>query len=188
MEVENALQEVEMGMKKSLEHMHREFSSVRAGAANPSLVENLRVEVSAYNSVMKLKELAVISVPEPKMILIQPFDPSTSEDIEKAISESKLGIYPVSEGKIIRLPLPALTEERRKEFLKIIKEFAENARIQVRACRKNGMDEAKNLLKDKILPEDSKRDFEQKIQEITDSCIQEIDKEYSQKEKEILTV
>ena len=175
-------------MEKAVEYMGHEFSSVRTGKASPALVEGLDVHVASYGSNMKLKALAVITTPEPRMIMIQPFDPGTAGDIEKAIRESKLGLNPVSEGKVIRLPIPELTEERRKDLVKTLKQMAEETRVRVRACRKEGMDGAKKLKSENVLTEDQMHDLEKDVQDLTDGFVKEVDGLLEAKEKEVMTV
>ena len=141
MSPEEILFETEASMEKAVDYMTHEFSGVRTGKASPALVENIDVE--AYGASMKLKQVAVISVPEPRMLLIQPFDAATTKDIERAIKESKLGINPITDGKVIRLPMPELSEERRRDLVKTIKQMSEEARVRVRGHRRDGIDEAK---------------------------------------------
>ena len=136
MSAEEILLEAEMAMEKSVDYMIHEFASVRTGKASPALVEN--VDVEAYGSAMKLKQLALITTPEPRLLVVQPFDASTVRDIEKALKESKIGITPLVDGKIIRLPIPELSEERRKDLVKSLKQMAEEARVRVRANRRDG--------------------------------------------------
>ncbi len=188
MDAETLKKEVEQGMVKAVEYLGREFAGVRTGKASPALVENLDVAVASYGSTMKLKALAVITTPEPRTIMIQPFDPGTTPDIQRAIQESKLGLNPVSDGKTLRLPIPELTEERRRDLVKTIKHMAEEARVQVRARRKEGMDAAKKMKNDKILTEDQMHDLEKEIQELTDRHIAEIEKSVEAKEKEVMTI
>src|SRR5438045_3828447 len=138
MSSDDILLEAEMAMEKSVDFMAHEFAAVRTGKASPALVENIDVE--AYGSSMKLKQLALITTPEPRLVVIQPFDASTVQAIEKAIKESKIGINPNVDGKIIRLPIPQLTEERRRDLVKGIKQMAEEARVRVRSSRREGMD------------------------------------------------
>ena len=181
--------EVDTSMAKAVEHMLQEFVGVRTGKASPSLVENLEVHVEAYASNMRLKELAVITTPEARTIMVQPFDPSVTGDIERAIRENgKLGLNPVSDGKVIRLPIPELTEERRVEFVKVIRNMAEESRIRVRASRKEGMDAAKSMKADNVLTEDQARDFESEVQDLTDRYIKEIDAKLADKEQELLSL
>src|SRR5437762_10942934 len=143
MDPDEILLDTEAAMEKGFEYMHHEFSAVRTGKASPALVENIDVE--AYGANMKLKQLALITTPEPRLVVIQPFDVSTVQAIEKAIKESKIGINPNVDGKIIRLPIPQLTEERRKELVKGIKQMAEEARVRVRSARRDGMDGIKKV-------------------------------------------
>ncbi len=143
MSAEEILFEAEETMEKSVDYMIHEFSSVRTGKASPALVEN--VDVEAYGSAMKLKQLALITTPEPRLLVVQPFDASTVKDIEKALKESKLGIQPLVDGKLIRLPIPELSEERRKDLVKSLKQMAEEARVRVRTNRRHAIDEAKKL-------------------------------------------
>src|SRR6202007_1292166 len=123
---DDILLEAEMSMEKSVDYMVHEFSSVRTGKASPALVEN--VDVEAYGSAMKCKHLALITTPEPRLLVVQPFDAATVKDIEKALKESKIGIMPLVDGKIIRLPIPELSEERRKELVRSLSKMAEEAR------------------------------------------------------------
>ena len=188
MDAETLILETEESMLKAVDFAKQEFSGVRTGKASPGLVENLDVHVSSYGSVMKLKGLAVISTPEPRLILIQPFDPSTVHDIGRAINESKLNLTPLVEGRSIRLPIPALTEERRKDLVKLVKSQAEEARVRVRGARKAGMDSAKKLKADNIVTEDGQRDLETQIQKLTDKYVKDIDELVAVKEKDIMTI
>src|SRR6187402_1968959 len=152
MDPDEILMETEAAMEKGFEYMQHEFSAVRTGKASPALVENIDVE--AYGSAMKLKQLALITTPEPRLLVIQPFDGSTTKDIERAIKESKLGINPIVDGKIIRLPIPALSEERRKDLVKGIKQMAEEARVRMRSARRDGIDRLKKGQKEGEISED----------------------------------
>lgn len=188
MDADTARLEAEEAMQAALEWMNSEYATVRTGKASPTLVENIDVEVKSYGSRMKLKGLAVISTPEPRMLLVNPFDPSTIEDIDKAIREAQLGFNPVNEGKQLRLPIPELTEERRKEMVKRVKGICEDAKVRARSARKQGMDLSKKLKSDNILTEDSQHDFEEGIQELTNTFVKQIDEATEAKEKEIMTV
>src|SRR5271155_3869568 len=158
MDPDEILLETEAAMEKGFDYMQHEFSAVRTGKASPALVEN--IDVQAYGASMKLKQLALITTPEPRLLVIQPFDASTTKDIEKAIKESKIGINPAVDGKIIRLPIPELSEERRKDLVKAIKHMAEEARVRVRGHRREAIDEAKKTEKAGELTEDARRDLE----------------------------
>src|ERR1700758_3069735 len=140
---DDILLEAEMSMEKSVDYMVHEFAAVRTGKASPGLVEN--VDVHAYGSTLKLKQLALITTPEPRLLVVQPFDAGTVQDIERALRESKVGITPAVDGKIIRLPIPELSEERRKELVKSLGKMAEEARVRVRSNRRTALDEAKEL-------------------------------------------
>ena len=188
MDPDTAKLETEEAMQAALEWLTSEYASVRTGKASPSLIENIDVEVKAYGSRMKLKGLAVISTPEPRMLVVNPFDPSTVEDIDRAIREAQLGFNPVNEGKQLRLPVPELTEERRKEMVKRVKAMAEEAKVRVRGARKSGMDAGKKMKADGEITEDSQHDFEGEIQDLTNTFSKEIDQITSAKEAEIMTV
>lgn len=176
----------EEGMEKALDFMKHEFSSVRTGKASPALVEG--IDVDAYGSVMKLKQLALISTPEPRLLIIQPFDASTTKAIEKAINESKVGITPSVDGKLIRLPIPELSEERRKDLVKTIKTMAEETRVRIRAARRHAMDAAKKSQKDGDITEDDLKAAEAQIQKLTDKYVAEVDSQVAAKEADVMRV
>ena len=176
----------EEGMEKALDFMKHEFSSVRTGKASPALVDG--IDVDAYGSVMKLKQLALISTPEPRLIVIQPFDAATLKPIEKAINESKIGITPSVDGKLIRLPIPELSEERRKELVKTLKNMAEETRVRIRAARRHAMETAKKMQKDGGLTEDDLKGAEAQIQKLTDKHVAEVDAQMVSKEAYIMKI
>jgi ribosome recycling factor len=186
MDPDEILLETEDAMDKAFDYLTHEFSAVRTGKASPALVENIDAE--AYGTPMKLKQLAVISTPEPRMLVIQPFDASTVKDIEKAIKESKLGINPIVDGKIIRLPIPPLTEERRRDLVKSIKQMAEEVRVRVRSARREGIDGMKKLEKDGKISEDDLKSYEAEIQKLTDHSNKKIDEALIAKEADIMKV
>ena len=188
MEPKEALATIEMAMESSIEHMNKEFSSVRTGKASPSLVENVMIDVKAYGTKMKLRDLAIISTPEPRQIVIQPHDPSTADDIDRGIREAQLGFNPVNEGKLLRLPIPELNEERRQEMVKRVRSISEDIKVRVRGCRKDGMDMGKKMKNDNVLTEDSLHDYEAEVQELTDKFGKIVDAESISKEKEVMTV
>lgn len=175
-------------MTKAVEHAIHEFAAVRTGKASPGLVENIDVLVQSYGSHMKLKQLAMISTPEPRLIRIEPFDPGTIKDIERSINESKLGLNPSVEGKVIRLPVPVLSEERRQQMVKTIKQMAEEARVRVRSARREALEGLKKDQKDGVITEDDQRRGEKEIQTVTDKKIAEIEQHVLSKEKEVMTV
>src|SRR3981081_3508895 len=183
---EEILFEAEMSMEKSVDYMVHEFSAVRTGKASPGLVEN--VDVHAYGSTMKLKQLALITTPEARLLVVQPFDASTVQDIERALKESKIGITPAVDGKIIRLPIPELSEERRKELAKSLGKMAEDARVRVRSNRRAALDEAKKLKTSGGLTEDGLRDLEDEVQKLTDRFVKSIDDHLRHKEAEVMKI
>jgi len=186
MDPDEIMLDAEAAMEKGFDYLQHEFASVRTGKASPALVENIDVE--AYGAQMKLKQLALITTPEPRLLVIQPFDASTTKDIEKAIKESKIGINPIVDGKIIRLPIPALSEERRKDLVKGIKQMAEEARVRVRSTRREGIDGLKKVQKEGAISEDQLGSLEKEMQKLTDQFGKKIDDAVATKEVEILKV
>ena len=186
MDPEETLLEAELTMEKGVDYMVHEFAAVRTGKASPAIVENIDVE--AYGATMKLKQLALITTPEPRLLVIQPFDASTTKDIEKAIKESKIGINPSVDGKIIRLPIPPLSEERRKDFVKSIKQMAEEARVRVRSARRDALDAIKKAQKEGKITEDQLGSYEKQIQKLTDGFVKKIDDALASKEADIMKV
>ncbi len=188
MEPDTVIQEIELNMQSALENLNQEYQAVRTGKATPALVENVDIVVASYGTSMKLRELAVITAPEPRCLIVQPFDPTTLGDMDKGIRESNLGMNPVSDGKMLRIPLPEPSEERRLEMVKRVKSLSEDAKVRLRAVRKEGMDSGKKMKNDNLLTEDSLRDFEAKIQEFTDKHVKLVDEATAQKEKDVMTV
>ena len=186
MSADDILLEAEMAMEKSVDYMVHEFAAVRTGKASPALVEN--VDVQAYGESMKLKQLALITTPEARLLVVQPFDAGTVQDIERALKESKIGITPAVDGKIIRLPIPELSEERRKDLVRSLSKMAEEARVRVRANRRAALDEAKKLKTSGVLTEDGLRDLEQDVQKLTDKFVHSIDERLKNKETEVMKV
>src|SRR5580704_13940188 len=183
---DDILLEAELSMEKSVDYMVHEFAAVRTGKASPGLVEN--VDVHAYGSAMKLKQLALITTPEPRLLVVQPFDAGTLPDIERALKESKIGITPAVDGKIIRLPIPELSEERRKDLVRSLGKMAEEARVRVRSNRRAALDEAKKLKTSGGLTEDGMHDLETEVQKLTDRFVKSIDTHIEHKEAEIMKV
>lgn len=186
MDPDELLLDTEATMEKGVEYMQHEFSAVRTGKASPALVENIDVE--AYGAHMKLKQLALITTPEPRLVVIQPFDASQTAAIEKAIKESKIGINPNVDGKIIRLPIPSLTEERRRDLVKSIKQMVEEARVRVRSARREGIEQLKKAQKEGDLSEDDHERYEVEVQKLTDAWVKKIDESFAAKEADILKV
>lgn len=164
----------------------KEFSHIRAGKATPSLLDGIKVDY--YGSQTPLNQLATVSAPEARLLTVQPYDKSSMEDIEKAIMASNLGLNPNNDGNLIRIPLPMLSEERRKELVKSAREIAEKARISIRNVRRDANDAIKNTVQEESLPEDSRYESEDAVQELTDKYISKVDEMLEVKEKEIMTV
>ncbi|WP_218082266.1 ribosome recycling factor [Anthocerotibacter panamensis] len=177
---------VEENMKKAVEATRNNFNSIRTGRASATLLDRITVEY--YGSPMALKSLANVSTPDASTLLIQPFERSSAKSIEKAISESDLGLTPNTEGGSIRLNIPPLTQERRKTLVKTVQGLAEEGRVAVRNHRREAIDTMRRKEKDKTVSEDQSRDFQTAVQKLTDKYIGEVDKLYAAKEKEILTV
>jgi ribosome recycling factor len=180
--------ETEEHMAKAVEHAVQEFSAVRTGKASPMLVENLDVHVRAYGTSMKLKQLAMISTPEPRLIRIEAFDSSTIQDIDRAFRESKLGLNPSIEGKLIRVPIPELSQERRVQMVKLVKSLGEDAKIRIRSVRRDALEALKKAEKDSHISEDDLHRTEKEVQTLTDKYIADIDRHIISKEKDIMTV
>jgi ribosome recycling factor len=173
-------------MDKSLSVVDHEFQSVRTGKASTALVEN--IQVTAYGTKMRLRDLAGITTPEARLIVIQPFDAGNVQAIEKALAESNLGLTPRVDGKLLRLSIPELSEERRKELDKVIKKMAEEGRVAIRQVRREAIEELKKLEKDGGVSEDEVKLSEKEIQKLTDSTIVKIDGLLAQKEKDIMHI
>ena len=178
--------EIQGKMEKTIENLQERFSEVRAGRANPAILN--KVKMDYYGTPTPINQVAGISVPEARMIVIQPWDVSILKQIEKAILASEIGINPNNDGKVIRLVFPELTEERRKDLVKEIKKYAEEAKVAVRNARRDGMDKAKAMQKDGEITEDELKGAETDIQKLTDKNIEEIDKILSVKETEIMSI
>ena len=173
-------------MEKSISVYNERLSEVRAGRANPAILN--KVKIDYYGTPTPINQVAWISVPEARLIVIQPWDVSILKEIEKAILTSDIGINPNNDGKVIRLAFPELTEERRKELVKDIRKMAEEAKVAVRAARKDGMEEAKKLQKDGEMTEDELKKAEDDIQKLTDKGVEEIDQILEKKEKEVMSI
>jgi ribosome recycling factor len=183
---DDILLEAEEKMIKTEQVVVNEFSGIRTGKASTGLVENIMVEV--YGSHMRVRELAGLTTPEPRMILIQPWDMTTTGAIEKAIQKSNIGINPTVQGKVIRMVMPELSQERRTDLIKIIKKMAEDGRIAIRHVRRDAIEHLKKDSKSGGIPEDDLEHLEKEVQKLTDDYISKIDKHVEHKEKEIMTV
>jgi len=186
MPVDDVLLEAEEKMIKTEQVVQHEFAGVRTGKASPGLVENIIVE--AYDSQMRLRELAGITTPEHRMLVIQPWDASTLHPIEKAIQKANLGLNPMIQGKIIRIALPELSEERRHEFVKIVHKMTENGRVAIRHVRRDALEHMKKEAKEGVITEDDLEHGEKEAQKLTDEYIGKLDAHLAHKEKEIMTV
>jgi ribosome recycling factor len=173
-------------MKKAVDFTLHEFSTIHTGKASPAMVEGVMVE--AYGSMMRLKECAAISTPDPRMIQVQPWDKGLVRPVEKALQQANLGINPIVDGGLIRLPFPDLSRERRLEFVKIANKLAEDGRVNVRHARRDAMEQTKKVLKDGKIAEDEEKRLEKEIQTATDKFIKDIDTHLASKEKELTTV
>lgn len=183
MTVKEITHDTETKMKKTVEATQREFSTIRTGRASSTVVEGIRVDY--YGTPTPLKQLASISTPDARFIVIQPWDKTALAEIEKSIMKSDLGIAPTNDGKVIRLAVPPLTEERRGELDKVLKKIAEDGRISLRTCRHAAVEHVRKSEKDKLITEDERFKALEDIQKLTDKFIKEIDTALAAKEKEI---
>ncbi len=178
--------DLEASMRKSVEATQRTFNTIRTGRANPSLLDKISVEY--YGAETPLKSLATLSTPDSQTIQIQPFDASSMNLIEKAIAMSDLGLTPNNDGKVIRINIPPLTEDRRKDFCKLASRYAEEGKVALRNIRREAIDRVKRLEKEGELSEDQSRDEQEKVQKLTDRFIAELEKHLAEKEADILKV
>lgn len=184
--IEDIYLEADAKMGKVIAALQREFASVRAGRATPSLLD--RIEVNYFDAMTPLKQLAGVSAPEPRLLVIQPWDKKSIPDIEKAIMKSDLGLTPSNDGSLIRLSIPQLTEERRRELVKYVRKKAEESKVGIRNLRRDANEEIKKLEKEAVISEDERHRSQDEIQELTDEKIKEIDQVLETKEKEIMEV
>ena len=183
-DVKGLFGEVKKRMDGHIEHVRRELAGVRTGRASTGLLESVQVE--AYGTKMPLNQVATLSIPEPSMIVAQPFDPSLMAVVEKAIRTAELGLNPASDGKVIRIPIPALTEERRKELSRHVHKLAEEGRNHVRTVRRDANDKLKKMLKEHQISEDDEKRALEEVQKITDQHIKGIDDLQQKKDQELL--
>jgi ribosome recycling factor len=183
---EALIKDMEARMQAAVELLTREFGGVRTGRANTALLDSIRVE--AYGNMTPINQLASVSVPDPKTLLIQPWDSSQMSAIEKAIQKSDLGLTPANDGKVIRLTMPTLTEERRKQLAKTVHKFAEDARVAIRNVRREANDKLKTLAKDKKVSQDEERRGHDAIQKSTDKFVARVDDLSKKKESEVLAL
>ena len=184
--VDELITDAQTRMGKSVEHSRNEFNTVRTGRASAALLD--RIEIDYYGTATPLKQLATINVPEARMLTIQPFDPSSIRAIEKAIQESDLGLTPSNDGKLIRLPIPQLTEERRKELVKVVGHMAEEHRVAIREIRRDAMKHLQDAVKKGDVGADEEHRGEERVQKLTDDHTKQIDELLKHKEAEVMEV
>jgi len=184
--IDDVLTDASRRMDKTVEATRHEFTTVRTGRASTALLD--RVQVEAYGTRMPLNQLATISVPEPRMLTITPFDKSTMRDIERAIQESDLGLTPSNDGQMIRLPIPQLTEERRKDLVKVVRHMAEEGKVAIRNVRRDAIHHLKELVDNGDVGSDEEHRAEERVQKLTDEHVHKIDELLKRKEAEILEV
>jgi ribosome recycling factor len=184
--IEDFLADAKRRMDKSIEATHHEFNSIRTGRASPALLD--RITIDYYGTQTPLKSLASISAPEPRLLVVQPFDPGAIKNIERAVQESDLGLTPSNDGKVVRLPIPALTEERRKDLVKVVRRVAEDGKVAIRNVRRDVMQHLKELVVNGEVGDDEERRAEQQVQKITDDHTKSIDDLLKVKEAEIMEV
>jgi ribosome recycling factor len=184
--LDEVLLDAEEKMEKSVTHLHQELQGLRTGKASPALVENIGVEY--YGAVTRLREIAGIATPEPRLIVINPYDPTARDAICRAILAANIGITPMDDGRVIRIPIPELSEERRKDLVKVGKRLAEEARVAIRNVRREGNEFVKALQKSSTITEDERDGGVEEIQKLTDTYIKKVDDLFAAKEKDILAV
>jgi ribosome recycling factor len=184
--INDIIADAEDRMNKAIDHLSSDFASLRAGRANPAMVE--KIMVNYYGSPTPLNQIANINVPEARLLIINPWDKSSIVDIEKALLKSDLGINPNNDGNVIRINIPQLTEDRRKELVKVVKKRAEDGKVAIRNIRREANDTVKSSEKDKLISEDASKKGLEDIQKITDKFIKDIDVILQYKEKEIMEV
>ncbi len=184
--IKEATQDAEKRMRSAIQSLEDDLAGIRTGRATPALVEKMSIEY--YGSPVPLMQMAGISVPEPRQLLIKPFDPTTIKDIEKAIQASELGITPMNDGKVIRLNLPPLTEDRRRDLSKSVNNRVEEARIAVRNVRRDSIKDIKEFEEEKLISEDDLKRAEDEIQKMTDRIIEEINEIGKKKDQEIMEI
>ena len=186
MTIDELISDATRRMDKSIESTHGELNTVRTGRASAALLD--RIQIDYYGQKTPLKQLATINVPEPRLLTIQPFDPSSLSTIERALQESELGLTPSNDGKIIRLPIPQLTEERRRELVRVVRQIAEDGRVAVRNVRRDVIHHLKELSHDGEVGDDDERRAEERVQKLTDEHTHKIDDLLKRKEAEIMEV
>lgn len=180
------INQCEQRMQKSIDALKKDFATIRTGKANPAILNGVTVEY--YGSPMPINQIASVSAPEPQMILIKPYDKSILKAIEKAVQTADLGFNPQNDGDVVRIPIPALTEQTRKDLVKQAKKIAEENKVAIRNIRRDGMDQLKKLEKDSLISEDELKRRSDELQKVTDKYIETIDKTTADKEKDIMSI
>ncbi len=184
--IDELYQDTNNNMEKSLEALSKELASIRTGRASLSILDGITVDY--YDTPTPLNQVATLSIPESRLIVIQPWDTTIIKDVEKAIMRSDLGLTPSNDGKVIRISIPTLTEERRIQLVKVVKRYGEDSKVGIRSARRDAISEAREFEKEKIISEDDFRRAQDEIQKITDRFVEKVDKMIQKKEKEILEV
>jgi len=182
---DEVLNDAKRKMEKVLEVMARDLSRIRTGRASVALLEGIKVD--AYGTSMPIAQVASLAAPEPRLLTVQPWDLSLMADVEKALLKSDLGLTPMNDGKILRLPIPALTTERRKDLVKMVKKMGEDAKVALRNIRRDANEDLKEMKKEKMLSEDDAHRAQEEVQKLTDDFIKKVDAQAADKEKEIMS-
>jgi ribosome recycling factor len=184
--IDDLLKETEARMKKTVEVLQGDLATIRTGRASPALIEKLRVDY--YGTPTPLNQLAAISVPEPRLMIVRPYDPTSLSEIDRAILKSDLGLTPVNDGKLIRLPIPRLTEERRQELVRVVGRRVEEARVAIRNCRRDALRDLREMEKEKLVSEDEHYRGREDMQKLTDKYVEQVDEVGRAKEEEVKEV
>jgi len=184
--INDILRETEQRMRKAMDSLETDYRSVRTGRASPALLD--RVKVNYYGTQTPLKQLAVISVPEPHLLLVRPYDAGSLEDIEKGILQADLGLNPNNDGRVIRLPIPRLTEERRRDLTKVVKRRLEESKVALRNIRRDTLEDLREFESEKLISEDEFERAKERLQDLTDAYTEKIEAVAERKEKEIMEV
>jgi len=184
--IDDLLKETEARMKKTVEVLQGDLATIRTGRASPALIEKLRVDY--YGTPTPLNQLAAISVPEPRLMIVRPYDPTSLSEIDRAILKSDLGLTPVNDGKLIRLPIPRLTEERRQELVRVVGRRVEEARVAIRNCRRDALRDLREMEKEKLISEDEHYRGRADMQKLTDNYVEQVDEVGRAKEEEVKEV
>ncbi|MGE4357012.1 MAG: ribosome recycling factor [Candidatus Omnitrophota bacterium] len=184
--LKEVLRHTEEKMQKTIEVVQREFATIRTSRASPTLVDHIKINY--YGTLTPLRQLATISIPEPKLIIIQPWDQSVLSEVEKEILKANLGLTPINDGKVIKISIPPLSKERREELIKVVKKIAEDGRVAIRSIRHEAIEHIRKMEKEKLISEDDSFRNQEEVQKLTDKYIKQVDEILKTKEKEILEV